>query len=314
MQTAFELPDNVEVLKHLIGQIIAERDATVLNLHHDIKILKQTVTTSKVEIEYLKLQIAQLKRQRFGQKSEKLDWQIEQLEIRLDDLESQEGSVDHNPPESPLVESATTRQSKPRLPLPDHLPRDERIYVPEATACPDCGGSFKSLGEDISEQLEYIPASFRVIRHVRPKLACSCCDVIVQAPAPSRPIERGLAGAGLLAHVLVAKFADHIPLHRQTVQYAREGVTLERSLLANWVGAASHLLHPLIIHIQRHVMGGSKLHADDTPIPVLSPGLSKTKTARLWTYVRDDRASNDLTPPAVWFAYIVKVFQNCYTS
>jgi transposase len=303
MQTAFELPDNVEVLKHLIGQIIAERDATVLNLHHDIKILKQTVTTSKVEIEYLKLQIAQLKRQRFGQKSEKLDWQIEQLEIRLDDLESQEGTLNHSSTESPLVESATTRQSKPRLPLPDHLPREERIYVPEATACPDCGGSFKPLGEDISEQLEYIPASFRVIRHIRPKLACSCCDVIVQASAPSRPIERGLAGAGLLAHVLVAKFADHISLHRQTVQYAREGVTLERSLLANWVGAASHLLHPLIIHIQRHVMAGSKLHADDTPIPVLSPGLGKTKTARLWTYVRDDRASNDMTPPAVWFAY-----------
>jgi transposase len=223
-------------------------------------------------------------------------------------------SSNHSPPESPLVELVSPRQSKPRLPLPDHLPRDERIYVPKETACPDCGGSFKPLGEDISEQLEYIPASFRVIRHIRPKLACSCCDVIVQAPAPSRPIERGLAGAGLLAHVLVAKFADHIPLHRQTVQYAREGVTLERSLLANWVGAASHLLHPLIVHIQRHVMGGSKLHADDTPIPVLSPGLSKTKTARLWTYVRDDRASNDLTPPAVWFAYIVKVFQNCYTS
>jgi transposase len=148
--------------------------------------------------------------------------------------------------ESPLAESVRPRQSKPRLPLPDHLPRDERIYVPEATACPDCEGSFKPLGEDVSEQLEYIPASFRVIRHIRPKLACSCCDVIVQAPAPSRPIERGLAGAGLLAHVLVAKFADHIPLHRQTVQYAREGVTLERSLLANWVGAASHLLHPTL--------------------------------------------------------------------
>jgi transposase len=148
-----------------------------------------------------------------------------------------------------------------------------------------------------------VPASFRVIRHVLPKMACTCCDGIVQAPAPSRPIARGLAGPGLLAHVLVSKFADHLPLYRQSVIYAREGVELDRSLLANWVGASSALLRPLVDAIRRHVLAGGKLHADDTPIPVLAPGNGKTKTARLWTYVRDDRASGCTTPPAVWFAY-----------
>jgi len=161
----------------------------------------------------------------------------------------------------------------------------------------------KQLGEDISEQLEYVPASFRVTRHVRPKLACTCCDHITQAAAPSRPIERGLAGSGLLAHVLVSKFADHLPLYRQSAIYAREGVDLDRSLLAKWVGHGASLLQPLVDALRRHVMAATKLHADDTPVPVLAPGNGKTKTGRLWVYVRDDRNSGDMTSPAVWFAY-----------
>ncbi len=184
-----------------------------------------------------------------------------------------------------------------------HLPREEQIYTPPGDACPTCGGGLRPLGEDVAEQLEFDPASFRVIRHVRPKLACSCCDAIVQVPAPSRPIERGIAGPGLLAHVLVAKYADHLPLYRQSVIYAREGVELDRALLANWVGATSALLCPLVEAVRKHVLAASKLHADDTPIPVLAPGNGKTKTARLWTYVRDDRPAGDTTPPAVWFAY-----------
>ena len=159
------------------------------------------------------------------------------------------------------------------------------------------------MGEDVAEQLEFVPSSFRVIRHVRPKLACKCCDTIVQAPAPNRPIARGIAGPGLLAHILVAKFADHLPLYRQSVIYAREGVELERALLANWVGAASALLRPLIEALRRHVFAGAKLHPDDTPIPVLASGNGKTKTARLWTYVSDNSALGDTTPAAVWFAY-----------
>ena len=161
----------------------------------------------------------------------------------------------------------------------------------------------KKLGEDVAEVLEYVPASFRVIRHVRPKLACAVCDVIVQAAAPSRPIARGMAGPGLLAHVLVAKYCDHLPLYRQSGIYAREGVELERSTLAGWVGQCNALLRPLVAALQKHVLSGDKLHADDTPVPVLAPGEGKTKIGRLWTYVRDDRPAGQETPPAVWFAY-----------
>ena len=161
----------------------------------------------------------------------------------------------------------------------------------------------RQFGEDVSEQLERIPASYKVIQHVRPKFACGACEQVVQAPAPARPIDQGLPGPGLLAHVLVSKFADHLPLYRQSEIYAREGVDLCRSTLAGWVGAASELLAPLVDQITRHVLAGSKIHADDTPVPVLAPGKGKTKTARLWTYVRDDRPAGYQTAPAVWFAY-----------
>ena len=159
------------------------------------------------------------------------------------------------------------------------------------------------LGEDVAEMLERVRASFKVIRHVRPKLSGDACDRILQSPAPSRPIDRGLAGPGLLAHVLVSKYADHLPLYRQSEIYAREGVDLDRSTLAGWVGATSELLAPLVEAVRAHVMAASKLHADDTPVPVLAPGTGKTKIGRLWTYVRDDRPSGDTTAPAVWFGY-----------
>ena len=175
--------------------------------------------------------------------------------------------------------------------------------MPEHDACPDCGGRLRELGEDVAEMLERVRACFKVIRHVRPKLSCDACERIVQAPAPSRPIDRGLAGPGLLAHVLVSKYADHLPLYRQSEIYSREGVDLDRSTLAGWVGATSELLTPLVEAVRGHVMAATKLHADDTPVPVLAPGNGRTKTGRLWTYVRDDRASGDPTAPAVWFAY-----------
>jgi transposase len=151
--------------------------------------------------------------------------------------------------------------------------------------------------------LEYVPASFVVIRHVRTKLSCTKCDCIVQAEAPSRPIERGAAGPGLLAHVLVSKYGDHQPLYRQSEIYARQGVELERSTLADWVGGSSRLLEPLVEALHGYVMEAGKLHADDTPVPVLAPGNGKTKTGRLWTYVRDDRPAGNNAAPAVWFAY-----------
>jgi transposase len=175
--------------------------------------------------------------------------------------------------------------------------------APRETACPDCGGKLRLLGEDVAETLEYVPARFKVIRTVRPKLSCACCARILQEPAPDRPIDRGLAGPGLLAHVLVAKYSDHLPLYRQSEIYAREGVELDRSTLADWVGGASRVLTPLVDAMKRYVLSADKLHGDDVPVPVLEPGSGKTKTGRLWTYVRDDRPAGSHAAPAVWFAY-----------
>ncbi len=250
------------------------------------------------EIAHLKLIIAKLRRMMFGTKSEKITREIEQLELKLEELEVGKAERAEDGPGS-----QPPRQRPSRQPLPEHLPREVHVHMPDRDTCTACGGGLSKLGEDVSEMLEYVPASFKVIRHVRPKLCCTKCDVILEAPAPSRPIERGLAGPGLLAHVLVAKYADHLPLYRQSEIYAREGVDLDRSTLADWVGAASHLLSPLVDQLRRHVLAASKLHADDTPVPVLAPGTGRTKTARLWTYVRDDRAAADDAPAAVWFAY-----------
>src|ERR1039457_1728299 len=258
------------------------------------------------EIEHLQLLIAKLQRMQFGRKSEKLARQIEQLELRLEDLQSKPAEsalLAESPcatPASPLPIAAV----KPaRRPLPEHLPRQTQRHEPKESACPDCGGALSKLGEDVSEMLEYVPASFFVVRHVRPKLSCTKCDHIVQAAAPTRPIARGIAGPGLLAHVLVSKYCDHLPLYRQSEIYARAGVELERSTLADWVGGTSELLDPLVVALRRYAMAAGKVHADDTPVPVLAPGNGKTKTGRLWTYVRDDRPAGDTAAPAVWFAY-----------
>jgi len=222
----------------------------------------------------------------------------------LDELQANQAENTAPSQTRAVVTPVANVAAKPaRRPLPEHLPREVRKYLPKQKVCPDCGGELKPLGEDVSEILEYVPERFKVIRQVRPKLACAGCERIVQAAAPSRPIERGVAGPGLLAHVLVSKYCDHLPLYRQSEIYAREGVELERSTLADWVGGTSRLLAPLVEALRRHVMSAEKLHADDTPVPVLAPGLGKTKTGRLWTYVRDDRPAGDSTPPAVWFAY-----------
>ena len=258
------------------------------------------------EIQHLKLLLAKLQRRQFGRKSERLARQIEQLELRLEELQASQVDSEKQTEGKLLqtVVSVLPRVSKPaRRPLPEHLLRKIQVHEPKASKCPECGSELRKLGEDVSEVLEYVPARFHVIRHVRPKLSCAGCDHIVQAPAPSRPIERGLAGPGLLAHVLVSKYADHQPLYRQSEIYEREGVELERSTLAGWVGYTSRLLDPLLDALRRYVVGTSKLHADDTPVPVLAPGQGKTKIGRLWTYVRDDRPAGDKAAPAVWFAY-----------
>ena len=256
------------------------------------------------EIEHLMLLIAKLRRMQFGRKSEKIERQIEQLELQLEDLEANRAeSVDTAEKQAATANTIPPATKPSRRALPAHLPRETKIHEPAEQACPQCGGTLKKLGEDVSEILEYVPASFKVIRHVRPKLCCTGCDAIVQAAAPSRPIERGLAGPGLLAHILTAKYCDHLPLYRQSGMYAREGVDLDDSTLADWVGASNRLLQPLVEVLRRYVMDCNKLHADDTPVPVLAPGNGKTKTGRLWTYVRDDRPSGDTTAPAVWFGF-----------
>ena len=192
-------------------------------------------------IETLQIQLAALRRQKFGRKSEKLDEQIAQLELKLEEFQADEADEAEDPaPATEAVKAART--SRVRKPLPDHLPRETITYPAPTCGCLTCGGALQAIGEDVAEQLEFIPASFRVIRHVRPKLSCTRCETLVQAPAPSRPIARGIAGPGLLAHVLVAKYGDHLPLYRQSQIYAREGVELERSTLAEWVGGASRLL------------------------------------------------------------------------
>jgi transposase len=275
----------------------------ILSQHQQILLQREQLASRQAEIERLKLLIAKLRRMQFGRRSEKLARQIEQLELQLDELETAQAEKATVSP-VPDAGACTAESGRPaRRPLPAHLPREVRKILPQEAVCPDCGGELKSLGEDVSEMLEWVPASFKGIRQVRPKLACSRCDKIVQAEAPSRPIARGLAGPGLLGHVLVSKYCDHLPLYRQAEIYAREGVELDRATLADWVGGASGLLQPLVEALRHHVMSATKLHADDTPVPVLAPGLGRTKIGRLWTYVRDDRPAGDATPPAVWFAY-----------
>ena len=285
------LPTDTQALRALVQDLVGERDALTMDAR-----------VKDLLIEQLKAQITKLKRMQFGKSSEKLDQQIAQLELQLDELHEDEGDA---AAKSPAVVQALIRKvtEKPyRKPLPDHLPREDEVHEPPCT-CPNCGRAMRKLGEDVTEILDYVPASFKVIRHVRPKLSCRMCETIVQSQMPSLPIERGRPGPGLLAHVLVAKYADHLPLYRQSGIYAREGVELERSTLADWVGRSVALLDPLIEALKKDALASDVLHGDDTPVPVLAPGLGKTKTARLWTYVRDGRPWGSDQPPAAVFFY-----------
>jgi transposase len=300
------LPDLNTLHPHQLRTLLLSQHEEIVFQREQLVRKDEQLASREAEIAHLKLLIAKLQRMQFGRRSEKLVRQIEQLELRLDELEASqaERAAAHSPAAPPAASTPENPAAKPaRRALPAHLPRQTRTILPEETACPDCGGELKHLGEDVSELLELEPVRFKVIRQVRAKLACARCDRIVQAEAPSRPIARGMAGPGLLAHVLVAKYGDHLPLYRQEEMYAREGVELERATLADWVGSTSALLEPLGEALRRHVLAAEKLHADDTPVPVLAPGLGRTKTGRLWTYVRDDRPCGDPTPPAVCFAY-----------
>jgi transposase len=267
-------------------------------LPEDPSSLRALVLSQQNELEHLKLVVAKLKRQLFGRRSESLSLSPDQLALLLNEHKETIPSlpVSKSPPPS-------DRAVPVRKPLPSHLPREIELHETDHSDCPACGGALRRIGEDVSEVLEYVPARFKVIRHVRPKRACTSCRTLVQAAAPERPIVRGFAGPGLLAHVLVSKYCDHLPLYRQSRIYARDGVELPRSTLTDWVGDSCDLMTPLVEALGRHVLSGRTLHADDTPVPVLDPGRGRTKTGRLWTYVRDERPAGSEVAPAVWFAY-----------
>ena len=292
-----DLPNNVIALRRLL---LHREDEHAAELEAARNGLKEQVLRN----EQLKLRLARLLRERFGASSERLRSEIEQLELMLGESEEQIAEATPSEPDEPAsaTESETQRRRPARRPLPETLPRDVVEHAAPC-ACPRCGGALRPLGEDVTEVLDYVPGSFRVTRHVRPKLSCRGCEVIAQAPAPSLPIHRGLAGPGLLAHVLVAKYADHLPLYRQAEIYARAGVDLDRSTLADWVGQTARLMRPLVEAVGLHVMAAERVHADDTTVPVLDPGRGKTKTGRLWCYARDDRPFGGQAAPAVLYCY-----------
>ncbi len=260
--------------------------------------LVSLVKAQALWIAKLEHQLAGLRRHRFGSTSESLD----QLQLRLEDEEI--GAAEAGKAVPPSDPPAAPKGVPKRKPLPAGLPRHEDVLSP-GEACAACGGKLRALGEDVTEELDYVPGRFVVHRIVRPRLACTCCEAICQAPLPSRPIERGRPGPGLLARVLVAKYGDHLPLYRQSQIFAREGIDLDRSTLADWVGKSTALLEPLADAIERHVLGGQAIFADDTPIKLQAPGNGRTKTARIWTYVRDEGPWHGPDPPAACYRFTV---------
>lgn len=270
-------------------------------------VLQAELYAKTLHIEKLKAQLATLRRARFGQSSEKLDRQIDQLELVIGDLEEAEAENEARQG-SAAASSGSTSPTRPpragnRRPLPDHLPRETVAHAGVRT-CPACGSErLRKIGDDAREVLEYVPSHFKVVVHVRPKLSCRDCESVTQPPMPSLPIERGRPGAGLIAHVLVSKYCDHLPLNRQSDIYRREGVSLDRSTLADWVGRAAWLLEPVATRIGDYARAGPTIHADDTPIPVQDPGRGRTKSGRLWVVVRDEGAWGSRNPPAAYYRY-----------
>ena len=274
------------------------------SLPDDPSELKGLVTLLASELKNRDLKIADLKHQlaghnrhRFGSTSEALD----QLQLSLENEEITVAAAESDTPEP---EACEPKIKPKRKPLPEHLERNVQVLTP-GDDCSKCGGSLKTLGNDVTEELEYVPGRFIVNKIVRPRMACSRCEAILQAPMPSRPIERGRPGPGLLAHVLVSKYADHLPLYRQSQIYEREGIDLDRSTMADWVGKSTTLLEPLADAIGKHIRQGSALFADDTPVKMLAPGNKRTKTARVWAYVRDERPWDGQAPPGAWYQFTI---------
>jgi len=285
------VPDDIESLKAALS---AERAARQL--------AEVRVSSAEAMIAHLKLMIAKYKRDKFGQSSERAR-HLDQLEFQLEELEAtateDELAADAAAEKVASIPVKSFDRKKPvRAPLPAHLPR-ERVVIPAPCSCPSCGGKLAKLGEDITETLEVIPRQWKVIQTVREKFSCRACETITQPPAPFHPIARGRAGAGLLAMILYGKFGNHLPLNRQSESFVREGIDLDVSTLADWVGACTATLAPLVALIRAHVFGAARIHGDDTTVPVLAK--MKTRTGRLWTYVRDDRPFGGQSPAAIFY-------------
>jgi transposase len=312
------LPRDVRSLRRIIVEkeaslaererVIAEKEMQLAERDRQIAVRDAELYAKTLQIEHIKAQLAMLRRARFGRSSEKLDREIEQLELMIGDCEEglAESTARAEQAEPKTASPAPAKKPyKPtgRKPLPPHLPREQVTHVPQ-DACGCCGGTvLRKIADEVTEVLEYVPSSFKVVQHVRPKMSCRACETIVQAPLPSLPIERGRPGPGLLAHVAVSKYADGLPLHRQSEIYARQDVDIERSTMAEWIGRTAALLSPLTEAIGRHVCAGPVLHADDTTVPVLEPGRGQTRTGRLWVVVRDERPFAGTAPPAAYYRY-----------
>lgn len=306
MKTEPLLPDDVEQLKTLLRKQQGQ-----------LRRYEGQLAGYEREIERLKSQLDKLKRMLFGQSSEKqrnkLEKKIGETEKRLAELENRlnnakgcleaAAAVTAEPGVDAVKKEPTEPRRSSRKPLPAVLPRETMRIEPAESVCPVCAGELAMLGETVSEQLDIINNAFRVIETVRPKLACRQCDAIVQAPLPPKALNRSYASPGLLARILVSKYVEHTPLYRQSEIYARHGLELSRNTMVRWVQALAEKLSPLADALNRYILSAGKVHADDTTVPVQAPGNGKTRTARLWVYVRDDRNAGVSMPPAVWFAY-----------
>jgi len=261
---------------------------------------------SRLKVEDLQGQLAGHRKARFGSKSESIDQLAFDLQEDREIAEAataQQSEIDQI--DDTLSDAKPGKRKHSRAPLPDHLERQIEVLSPGET-CAECGGSLRALGEDVTQELEYIPGHFVIREIVRPRMACSCCEAFAQAPLPSRPINRGRAGPGLLAHVLVGKYCDHLPLYRQSEIYAREKVDLHRSTLTDWVGRSTALLEPLAEHIGKLARAGPALFADDTPVKMQTGSKTgKAQTARMWSYVRDERPWCGQAPPCAWYQFSV---------
>jgi transposase len=276
--TLDQLPDDIAALKALLVAKDAELAAA-----------KNGLVVTQLTIEKLKAKIAKLRREKFGASSERIERVLEQLELALEEAETAKAEAIAAQPQQPETEAANAEpqpaedakaEKKKRRQLPPEFTRRDVVHAPPGV-CKTCGGSeLRKVGESITEVLRYVPGHFEVDRHVRPACSCRKCQTMVQAPMPELPIPRGMVDASFLAHIVVAKFCDHLPLYRQAEIYARSGLDIDRSQLAEWLGHLAWLLRPLVELIAAHLMAGRVIHADDTPVDVLAPGTGKTKTGR----------------------------------